>query len=149
MLGYISQPLHCYLNQPIYIIPCDPGHSTIAELMILANGSVARLLHRHMPSAALLRSHGAASLDKLQEIRDLGASMGLKVFDSSSTTTGGSTTGGSDITTSSGSSDITSSSDSSGDSSSVDGPHTNDLLISRAHLDVQAAAHQQLLQFKG
>lgn len=58
-------------------------HNTIAELMILANGSVARLIYQCMPTATLLRSHGVASLDKLNEIEVLGSSMGLSLFDNS------------------------------------------------------------------
>lgn len=111
-------------------------HSTIAELMILANGAVARLVYHYSPSCTLLRSHGAASLDKLQEIRDLGATMGLRVFDGS----------GGDEDKESGDS-VTSQDSSSGSSSSSSsaGPQA---LISQAHMDVHEVAHRQLLHYK-
>ena len=56
-------------------------HATIAELMVLANSTVARMIYHYMPSSTLLRSHGNASLAKLQEINEVGAAMGLNIFE--------------------------------------------------------------------
>jgi exoribonuclease R len=46
-------------------------HDTIAELMILSNTSVAKLLHDRQPRTALLRVHQPANAAKLHEVQDL------------------------------------------------------------------------------
>jgi hypothetical protein len=52
-------------------------HDTIAELMILANGAAARLIHSEYPSATLLRSHTSPSLDRLREVQEITQGFGL------------------------------------------------------------------------
>lgn len=54
-------------------------HSTIEELMIAANETVATILHRVMPREACLRIHSFPSIKKLQEVFILARQIGLNV----------------------------------------------------------------------
>jgi exoribonuclease R len=55
-------------------------HDTIAELMILANSSVAEIIHALTPQELLIRIHPPPPLSKLQSVRELALQTGLNVF---------------------------------------------------------------------
>ena len=55
-------------------------HSTIEELMVLANGAVAEMIHCLTPLETLLRIHPPPPQSKLQAVRELAKQSGLSVF---------------------------------------------------------------------
>lgn len=57
-------------------------HDTIAELMILANGAVAKIITEALPLQALVRVHAPPPLHKLESIRDFCDQIGLGIFQS-------------------------------------------------------------------
>lgn len=46
-------------------------HNTIAELMIVANSAVARIIHERSPREALVRIHPPAALNNLEDLKEL------------------------------------------------------------------------------
>ena len=58
-------------------------HSTIEELMVLANCTVARIIARNNPAEPLLRIHPPPTIAKLKNIKELAAQLGLtSIFNS-------------------------------------------------------------------
>lgn len=60
---------------------CDM-HDTVAELMILANTSVASQILQHFPSTALIRNHAAPSTSRLEQVAEIAAQKQIE-FDGS------------------------------------------------------------------
>ena len=57
-------------------------HSTIAELMILANSSVCSLIRQHAPLNTLMRIHPPPSREKLSNLKEFSSNIGMKeLFD--------------------------------------------------------------------
>lgn len=54
-------------------------HHTIAELMILANTEVAKIIHKHFPDSALLRKHRSVEESSLEELRNVLTSVDVKL----------------------------------------------------------------------
>jgi exoribonuclease R len=55
-------------------------HSTIAELMIIANSTVAKLIFDTTPREALVRIHGPATESKMKELMELSKITGINLF---------------------------------------------------------------------
>ncbi len=60
-------------NNPLKVTPKkqEEIHSTIAELMILANTWVARTIHERMPDRALLRVHRSAEESRFEDLKEV------------------------------------------------------------------------------
>jgi hypothetical protein len=57
-------------------------HDTIAELMILANSEVSRIIYSEYPTATLFRTHTHPSLDRVREVQEMVRGMGIEgLFD--------------------------------------------------------------------
>jgi len=61
-------------------------HDTIAELMIMTNGAVCKLIHEFIPSSTFARVHPPPCLSRVQEMREITESMGLFGFLDGTTT---------------------------------------------------------------
>jgi exoribonuclease R len=57
-------------------------HNTIAELMIMANSSVAQTIHRYFPESALLRIHRNVEEERLDDLREVLKASGLSLHGS-------------------------------------------------------------------
>lgn len=55
-------------------------HNTIAELMIIANSTVAKLIFDNTPREALVRIHGPATASKMKELIELSKITGINLF---------------------------------------------------------------------
>ncbi|GKY95817.1 DIS3 mitotic control [Mayamaea pseudoterrestris] len=60
-------------GQPVKVVPkADKEiHHTIAEMMILANTSVATKIYEHFPNSALLRVHQSVQEKRFEELKDI------------------------------------------------------------------------------
>lgn len=61
-------------------------HDTIAELMILSNSAVAKIISEALPVQALVRIHAPPPLHKLENVRDFCEQIGVNVFRSPNAT---------------------------------------------------------------
>ena len=59
-------------------------HNTIAELMILANSTIARIISYNTPLDALVRIHPPPSATKLKAVKELSSETGIPLFQDTS-----------------------------------------------------------------
>ena len=70
-------------GDPLYVKGKDEleVHDTIAELMIVANENVAKMIHQAFPLETLVRIHSSASIGKkLNAVKDIAGQIGLDFF---------------------------------------------------------------------
>ena len=73
-LGQEGKPLEIHGHDDLEI------HDTIAELMILANSSVAAMIRVQCPDSTMIRSHAPPTDNKLKDLRAITSETGLDLF---------------------------------------------------------------------